>query len=156
MKAEGSGNNEAQAEPQTPEPVMNEPKAKSSGKKRGAKEADDGEVAETPTKKPRKTPTKAASSSGAVVTSTPAKKPRARADKFPESREEFSAVDNLIVDMKNDGKSWEEINKAYADLVGKEATKDYLRKRCPKLLAVIQEWTEDDVSIPNVINFHFP
>ncbi|KAH7370451.1 hypothetical protein BKA65DRAFT_562180 [Rhexocercosporidium sp. MPI-PUGE-AT-0058] len=102
---------------------------KSSGKKRGQAKA---AVGETPTKK-----------SKAAAGDTPAK--RAGGTKFPECWAEFCAEDKLIVNMRREGKKWEEIEPAWTALTGSVPGKDSLRKRFAKLEAVAQDFNDDDL-----------
>ena len=113
----------------TPAPATNGG-AKSSGKKRGPAKAANGE---TPTKKAK-----------ATNGDTPAK--RGGGTKFPECWAEFCEEDKLIVNMRRDGKKWEEIEPAWTKITGTVPGKDSLRKRWAKLEAVAQDFNDADVS----------
>ncbi|KAK0112838.1 hypothetical protein ONS95_014566 [Cadophora gregata] len=102
---------------------------KSAGKKRGPTKAANGE---TPTKKAK-----------ATNGDTPAK--RAAGTKFPECWAEFCEEDKLIVNMRRQGKKWEEIEPAWTEITGTVPGKDSLRKRFAKLEAVAQDFNEADL-----------
>ncbi|PVH83636.1 hypothetical protein DL98DRAFT_652444 [Cadophora sp. DSE1049] len=102
---------------------------KSSGKKRGPAKATNGE---TPTKKTK-----------ATNGDTPAK--RGAGTKFPECWAEFCEEDKLIVNMRRQGKKWEEIEPAWTEITGVVPGKDSLRKRWAKLEAVAQDFNDADI-----------
>jgi len=128
-------------------------------KRTAAAKAKDDTSAEVPTKK-RKTATpktKAAAANGEASTPTPKAKAAAAAAtpkstskgkpiKVPESYDEFSASDKVLVHLRKEGKGWEEVEKAWTALTGVVPGKDVLRKREAKLRPLAVEWKAGDVS----------
>jgi hypothetical protein len=143
----GSGDDMA-ATPATPATAP--PAATASSSKKRVAKADKGDT-ETPTKK-RKTKAEANGDAETPAKTTKAKatpkKTPAKGNKFPESSEEFTDGDRLILSMRKDGKGWDEINEAWEKVTGQKPGKDVLRKREPKLKAVATEWKVGEVSLP--------
>lgn len=81
---------------------------------------------------------------------TPVKNPKGKANKFPESWDEFSEGDKLIVNLRKEGKKWDEVEKAWINVTGEVPGKDVLRKREAKLRAVAVEFKAGDVSSPSL------
>lgn len=106
----------------------NGPSASSSSKKRaslgGAGENDDG----TPSKKQRATPSKGP------------------ANKVPTTRSELTEADNLMLQLKKEGKTWVEITTAVSALTGQQYGRSTLGNRYAKIIDALTEWKDGDVS----------
>jgi hypothetical protein len=105
----------------------NGPSASNSSKKRastgGAGENEGG----TPSKKPRATPSKAASS------------------KVPTTRSELTEADKLMLELKKGGKTWVEITAAVSALTGQHYGRSTLGNRYAKIIDALTEWKDGDV-----------
>ncbi|KAL2071137.1 hypothetical protein VTL71DRAFT_12372 [Oculimacula yallundae] len=98
-------------------------------KKRGPTKAADGEI---PSKK-----SKAADTTGVK---------RSQPPRIPECWAEFKPEDKLIVNMRREGKKWDEIEPAWTAITGTTPGKDSLRKKYAKLEAVAQDFNGGDLS----------
>ncbi|TAQ84509.1 hypothetical protein B7494_g7170 [Chlorociboria aeruginascens] len=67
---------------------------------------------------------------------------------MPKSVDEFSEADRLLCDLRDEGKSWDEITVKYMKCLGiTKPGKDVIRKRYGKLIRIGKEWSEDDVEV---------
>lgn len=78
---------------------------------------------------------------------TPSKKPRGASSKLPTNRSELKDEDKLMLQMKKDGKPWNEIIAAYSAMTGLEYGKTTLPNRYYKIMDALIEWKDGDVSL---------
>ena len=118
----------------------------SAKKRSAAAKAKDDTSAEVPTKKRKTATPKAKTAAAAAAATTPKSTSKGKPIKVPESYDEFSASDKLLVNLRKEGKGWEEVEKAWTALTGVVPGKDVLRKREAKLRPLAVEWKAGDVS----------
>jgi hypothetical protein len=80
-------------------------------------------------------------------TGSASKRIKVKKQEIPASRAELSGGDRLMVDMKEAGKSWADINTAYTNLTGVAVGGSTLRNRYLKIKDSLAEWKDGDVSL---------
>jgi hypothetical protein len=78
---------------------------------------------------------------------TPSKKSRGTSSKLPTNRAELKDEDKLMLQMKKDGKPWNEIISAYSAMTGLEYGKTTLPNRYYKIMDALIEWKDGDVRL---------
>lgn len=137
-------NNGATPTKKTPAPKKASIKKSSAKAKNQGENDEDGATPLAPTSSAKKR-------SADANNDTPSKKRAtgggARANGIPSSKSKLSEEDKLIIDMKDNGRGWKEIEAEWAKITGKAPGIDYCRKRYPKLKAATVEWADGDVSL---------